>query len=210
MVSFVAPLPPGQVQVQARILRQGRNVTQMSAEVISNDQICLQAMAAFGVARDELQVSAAPAKPESRDSGLSIAAHRKRLPEFLQNFEGAWLGDGLPFSGKRSNSLNMWVKHLTDLSGFADEKLVTIADIPPPVVLSWFDTPPVPASSLTWSLEFVQPPECVASDWFYLEFVTEAAAEGYTQQSGRIYTESGELCALSRQCMVYFGNRGAT
>ena len=37
----------------------------------------------------------------------------------------------------------------------------------------------------------------------------EAAAQGYTQQSGRIYSEDGELCALSRQCMVYFGNRGS-
>ncbi|MFN3164056.1 MAG: hypothetical protein ACE37N_11390 [Pseudohongiellaceae bacterium] len=56
----------------------------------------------------------------------------------------------------------------------------------------------------------MQPAERIASDWFYLQFTAEAAAEGYTQQSGRIYSESGELCALSRQCMVYFGNRDAT
>ncbi len=210
MVSFVAPLPPGTVQVTPRILRQGRNVTQMSAEVVADGQVCLQAMAAFGVARDELQVAAPQIKPESRDSGLNIAEHRKRMPEFLQYFEGAWLGEGLPFSGKRSNTLNMWVKHKAGMGEFADEKLVTIADIPPPVVLSYFDTPPVPASSLTWSLEFVQPAERIDSDWFYLQFTAEAAAEGYTQQSGRIYSESGELCALSRQCMVYFGNRDAT
>jgi acyl-CoA thioesterase len=210
MVSFIAPLPPGTVQVQSRILRQGRNVTQMSAEVLSDGQVCLQALAAFGVARDELQVVAPQIKPESRDSGLNIAEHRKRMPEFLQYFEGAWLGEGLPFSGKRSNTLNMWVKHQAGMGEFADEKLVTIADIPPPVVLSYFDTPPVPASSLTWSLEFVQPAERIDSDWFYLQFTAEAAAEGYTQQSGRIYSESGELCALSRQCMVYFGNRDAT
>ncbi|CAN0410876.1 unnamed protein product, partial [Discosporangium mesarthrocarpum] len=100
MVSFVAPLPPGTVQVTSRILRQGRNVTQMSAEVIADGQVCLQAMAAFGVARDELQVVAPQIKPESRVSGLNIAEHRKRMPEFLQYFEGAWLGEGLPFSGK--------------------------------------------------------------------------------------------------------------
>jgi len=210
MVSFIAPLPAGTVQVQARIQRQGRNVTQMSAEVFSDGRLCLQAMAAFGVARDELRVTAPPANPESRDSGMQIDQHRKRMPEFLQYFDGAWLGNGLPFSGKRSNELNMWVRHRASTEHFADEKLVTIADIPPPVVLSWFDTPPVPASSLTWSLEFVQPAAKIDSDWFYLQFTNEAAAEGYTQQSGRIYSEAGTLCALSRQCMVYFGNRDAT
>ena len=37
-----------------------------------------------------------------------------------------------------------------------------------------------------------------------LEFVVDAANNGYTQQSGKIYTEQGKLCALTRQCMVYF------
>jgi acyl-CoA thioesterase len=63
----------------------------------------------------------------------------------------------------------------------------------------------VPASSLTWSLEFVEPPEKITGEWFYLEFVVEAAADGYTQQSGKIYDELGRLVALTRQCMVYFG-----
>jgi len=58
---------------------------------------------------------------------------------------------------------------------------------------------------LTWSLEFVVPPESVKSDWLYLEFTVEAAADGYTQQSGKVFDETGQLCALSRQCMVYFG-----
>ena len=91
------------------------------------------------------------------------------------------------------------------MSNLPTEKLVTICDIPPPVILSYFDSAPIPSSSLSWSLEFVVPPEEIESDWFYLEFVAEAAADGYTQQSGKIYDEMGQLCALSRQCMVYFG-----
>lgn len=207
MVSFVAPLPPGEVDVQAQIQRQGKNVTQMSASLISDGQVCLQALAAFGADRDELEVPAPNASPVGRDQGIQISDHKKRLPAFLGYFDGAWVSKGLPFSGQCSNQLNMWVKHKDDLTGFADEKLVTIADIPPPVILSYFDQPPVPASSLTWSLEFVQTPRSIESDWFYLEFTAEAAANGYTQQSGRIYDEAGQLCALSRQCMVYFGNR---
>ena len=127
-------------------------------------------------------------------------------PNFsLQYFEGSWAGGGIPFSGKPDRKLHLWAKHRCDMNEFPAEKIVAIADIPPPVVLSHFSEPPVPASSLTWSLEFLVPPAEIESDWFYLEFTLEAAAEGYTQQSGRIFTEDGVLCALSRQCMVYFG-----
>jgi acyl-CoA thioesterase len=207
MVSFIAPLPPGEVQLEATIQRQGRNVTQTSAGLYQDGQLCLQAMAAYGVSRDELAVPAETASPVSRESGLQIEQHRKRLPAFLGRFDGAWVSDALPFSGSNSRQLDMWVRHRDGISGFANEKLVAIADIPPPVILSFYEQPPVPASSLTWSLEFVQDPKLIDSDWFYLEFTTEAAAEGYTQQSGRIYSQDGRLCALSRQCMVYFGNR---
>jgi len=99
----------------------------------------------------------------------------------------------------------MWVRHKADMSDHPIEKMVVIADMPPPLILSHFKVPPVPSSSLTWSLEFVIPPEEIDSEWFYLEFLIESAANGYTLQSGRIFTEDGQLCALSRQCMVYFG-----
>ena len=111
----------------------------------------------------------------------------------------------MPFAGKFQPQLKMWVKHKSDMSKFPVEKIVSLADIPPPIVLTHFSKPPVPASSLSWSLEFVTPPHLINSEWFYLEFNTEAAANGYTQQSGKIFDESGQLCALSRQCMVFFG-----
>lgn len=206
MVSFIAPVPPGEVKVEAQIQREGKNVTQMAGNVICDGELCLQAMAAFGNPREGLSVPA-PRKldPTPKESGISLLEHKKRTPGFLQFYEGAWVDGGLPLAGKPSNKVNIWIKHKADMSGLAAEKLVTICDIPPPVILTYFDKGPVPSASLSWSLEFVIPPEEVDSDWFYLEFEVDAAANGYTQQSGRIYDESGQLCALSRQCMVYFG-----
>jgi acyl-CoA thioesterase len=206
MVSFIAPIPPGEIAVTAQILRQGKNVTQMSADVVSGGQVALQAMGVFGNPRQGLIV---PAQHDvifkPREQGIPFADHSRRLPSFLGYFDGCWVDGGLPFSGTSKRHLAMWVRHRADLQDFRTEKLVAICDIPPPVVLSYFDTPPVPASSLTWSLEFLVPPERVEGDWFYLDYQVESAAEGYTQQSGRIFDESGQLCALSRQCMVYFG-----
>ena len=181
-------------------------MTQTSADVISNDAVCLQAMAVFGDPRDGLRVPAAEEfKPIPREQGLAFDTNAKRLPPFLQTFEGYWIAGSLPFSGKLNRNLQMWVRHRSGMSELPIEKLVTICDIPPPVILSAFEKPPVPSSSLTWSLEFIVTPESIRSEWFYLDFTVDAAADGYTQQSGRIFDESGQLCALSRQCMVYFG-----
>lgn len=206
MVSFIAPIAAGEVQVEAQVLRQGKNVTQCSANVISEGQIGLQAMAAFGNSREAFKPQGEANKVlPSRDSGIAFSDNARRLPHFLQYFDGCWVGGGIPFSGNYKPFLNMWVRHKQDVSRFPIEKLVAIADIPPPVLLSHFEKPPVPASSLSWSLEFVEAPEEIAGEWFYMEFEVEAAANGYTQQSGRIYDETGRLVALTRQCMVYFG-----
>ncbi len=205
MASFIAPLPPGNLNVEAHIQRQGRNVTQCSASVISEGNAALQALAVFGNPRAGIRVDAAPCHdPLPRNEGIAFADYSKRMPTFLQQFEGAWVGDAMPFSGSRARRLNMWVRHRCDMSSYPAEKLIAIADMPPPVLLSHYDKPFVPASSVSWSLEFLVNPSEVIGEWFYLDFDLDAAAEGYTQQSGRIYEESGRLVALSRQCMAYF------
>ena len=204
MASFIAPLPPGEVTVVPKIIRQGKNVTQLSADLIANDQICLQTMAVFGNSRDTLEIAPDNSfKPEPRRENSNLS-HGGRLPPFLKYFEGSWTGGGIPFSGSCDNRLGIWVKHKSDMSAYPVEKILSIADFPPPVILSHYNQPHVPASSLTWSLEFVKEPETVVDNWFYLDYIIDHAAHGYTQQSGKVFTEDGQLCALSRQCMVYF------
>jgi acyl-CoA thioesterase len=206
MVSFIAPVAAGEVTVEASLLRQGKNVSQCSANVISQGQIALQAMAAFGNPREAFAPPRQAIKDlPDRNSGIAFSDNSKPKPHFLQYFDGCWIGGGIPFSGNYKPFLNLWVRHKQDVSRFPIEKLLAIADIPPPVLLSHFDKTPVPASSLSWSLEFIEAPELIRSEWFYMEFEVDAAADGYTQQSGKIYDESGRLIALTRQCMVYFG-----
>jgi len=48
MASFIAPLPPAPLSVEAAIQRQGRNVTQCSATVLSEGRPALQALGVFG------------------------------------------------------------------------------------------------------------------------------------------------------------------
>lgn len=204
MVSFIGPAPAGTVRVQSELLREGRNVTQATARLYDGDAVCAQAMAAFGTDRETKAVaSELPFAPEARDSVPPMDSAVRLLPAFLKHFDVHWTGGGIPMSNQKARRLGKWVRHKDDMSAMPMEALVAVADIPPPVMMSHYDRP-VMASSLSWSLEFVTPPERVKPGWFYLDYSLEAAAGGYSQQSGRIFTEGGDLVALSRQCMVYF------
>lgn len=205
MASFVAPTPAGLIKTNADIQRQGKNVTQCNSSVYSeDDNLCLQAMGVFGNARQTLNVQPRnDFRPIPRDDGVHFS-EANRFPQFLENYDGYWVGPGMPGSGA-SETLAMWVKHRCDMSKYPAESILAIADMPPPVLLSHFTERTVPASSVTWSVEFLIEPGSITHDWFYLEFKMDGAKDGYTQQSGRIYTEDGTLCALTRQCMVYFG-----
>lgn len=205
MVNFVAPAPDGKLGVSPTIMREGRSVVQARADVLNPEgQICCAVSAAFGGDRPGVRVMpAGPREMKPRDSVPPMPADKRPLPSFLGNFDIRWTGGGVPMTGSCDRTTSMWVRHKCDLSEFPAAKIISIADMPPPIVLCHY-TKRAMASSLSWSLEFVQPPETVTSDWFYLEFVLDAAANGYSQQTGNIYDENGVLVAVSRQCMVYF------
>jgi len=204
MTNFVAPMPEATVNAEARTMRRGRSVIQTSVDVMAAGQIVLHASAAFGGARDTKSVEPdAVFRPEPRVSVPPLDNSVRQLPGFLDRFEIHWTGGGIPLSGTSERRTGMWVRHRDNMEAFPAAKIVSLADIPPPVMMCHYKKP-VMASSLSWSLELVQPAESIESDWFYLDYELEAAADGYSQQDGRIFSEDGALVALSRQCMVYF------
>lgn len=202
--NFVAPAPEGELDIQSAILREGRAVVQTRADVIAGGQICFTATAAFGDDRPSSFVA-----PESagdippRDSVPAMQGGDRPMPSFLNNFDIHWTGGGVPMSDSKDRNTSMWVRNRSNMDAFPIAKIISVADMPPPIIISHYGKL-VRASTMSWSIEFVVPPEQVEGDWFYLDFQLDAAANGYSQQSGKIFDESGALVALSRQCMVYF------
>ncbi len=207
MVSFVGPLRPGGSEVRARVLREGGNVTQASAEIVQRGQVRLQALAAYGKPRQGLAAAVDHGFAAERPAPDSPPREQRprHAPGFLRFFDAVWVDGGMPMSGDAQDRIRIWAAHRGDMKEFPDEAIVVVADFPPPVLLNRLtDNTRAPSSSLSWSLEFVTPPEQIDSRWFLLRFDLEWAADGYTQQSGKIFSEDGRLAALSRQTMVYF------
>lgn len=204
MGNFVAPAPEGELVVKSEILREGRAVVQTRADIIAGDQVCFAASAAFGDDRPGILVNPEKAGDiPARDSVPPMQQGARPLPGFLEKFDIRWTGGGVPMSGSKDMHTSMWVRNRSNMAAFPIAKIISIADMPPPVILCHYDRL-TRASSMSWSIEFVVPPEQVEGDWFYLDFELDAAASGYSQQSGKIFDQTGALIAMSRQCMVYF------
>ena len=61
---------------------------------------------------------------------------------------------------------------------------------------------PAPASSMSWYLEFVQTPQLSAGEWLGFEAITDHCKDGYGLEDGCIWSQSGELLALTRQTVA--------
>ena len=83
--------------------------------------------------------------------------------------------------------------------------LLALVDAWPPAVLPHLSKP-APGSTLSWTIEFVQPlvPLCT-QDWCRYCATIEHAQDGYGHTSAMLWTAEGALLAMSRQTVTVFG-----
>lgn len=203
-VTFLAPVPPGAVEVEAKVLRAGKNVIQAEGRIVSGAQTLALVLGIFGAARSSV-ISVVPPGPE-RISGSSetLAQIPGATPAFLEHFRMCWLRGRPPFTQTPERTAVIEVD-LRDEGRASELHLPAIADSIPPVALSMLAAP-TPGSSMTWMLELLQESYdgLPLAGWRFDVEVT-AAAHGYTSQSALLWTPDGRPAALSRQNMVVFG-----
>lgn len=203
-VTFIAPVPAGEVRAQARVLRSGKSATHVAAEILTGDQTLGIFIGIFGTPRSSV-VRVMPQQPEvPSDKPIPFLFLPGLTPNFTQHFSAQWLRGQPPFTGDTAT------EHVLSLdmrdTGMASEyHVLAIADFIPPVALSLMKKPS-PGSSMTWMLEFIsnQFDQLPLSGW-RVDASLVAAHDGYTSQSCMIWGPGGVPVALSRQNMVVFG-----
>lgn len=208
-VSFIGPL---QVEVPIRfeveLLRVGKSVSQVQGRAIQNGQTQVLVQGSFGFARESAVAVQAQPAPEIAEPAASRFADfiPGLMPAFLQHLGTCWTEGKLPGSNSRERFLGGWV-------GFrqpSDEPLgiahlLALVDAWPPATLSYLPKR-VPGSSLTWTIEFIQPlPSLTQAHWCQYRAEIEQAQDGYGHVSARLWSPQGELLAISRQVVVVFG-----
>lgn len=209
-VSFVGPVAADTpLHIDVRILREGRAVTQVQAHGIQDDEIMAVALASFGSSRDSvlnLQESVpAPAVPPPEE--CEEPPFREGLsPKFARHFSVRWGIGERPFAGTDQREMGGWIRFCEPQPEIGEAQLLGLVDAWPPAVLPML-TPEqmAPASSLTWSIDFIQPlPRLGPEDWVLYRAVVDHVRDGYNQAHAHVWSRSGQLIALSRQTVAVF------
>ncbi|WP_312233181.1 acyl-CoA thioesterase [Stutzerimonas nitrititolerans] len=209
-ITFVGPLQVDTpVSFEAEVLREGKAVSQMLGRAVQNGQVVTLIQGSFGASRDsvvEVAAEPAPAIPPLEQC-QSLPYLPGVTPEFTRHLEMRWGIGGLPFSGNTSREMGGWVRQRGEVERetLTVSHLLALVDAWPPAVLPHLNSF-APASSLTWTIEFVQPlPRLDTHDWCQYRAVIEHAREGYGHCAAALWNAEGELIALSRQTVTVFG-----
>ena len=202
--TFVAPVPAGRVAVQSRVLRTGKNVTQVEARIVDKSETAALIVGVFGQARPS-KVEVVPRAEVVRDE---VGADGTGAPgvAFAQHFDLRRLRGDRLVSGSRRTDAVLEIGMKDGGAPVTEEHVVAIADAPPPLALAFLDTPAF-GSSVTWTLEMLDTRlSALSLDGWQLHIDLAAARDGYTSQSVLVCAAGGQpRWRLSRQSMVVFG-----
>lgn len=206
-VSFVGPVAADvPLRVEARVLRQGKAVTQVQAHGWQGDEVMAVALASFGAAREsKLRVPPVPAPEVKAPEDCEETPFLPDLtPPFAQHFATRWAIGDYPFTGVDHRAMGGWMRFREPQSAITEAHLLGLIDAWPPAVLPLL-TERAPTSTLTWTLDFVHPlPVIQADDWLLYRAVIDHVRDGYNQAHAHVWTRDGDLIALSRQTVTVF------
>jgi len=209
--TFIAPVAPGTVRIEAKVLRSGKSATHVEARLYDHGQVACLVVAIFGAARESvLNIELAP-------PGLSVTPEQSRpfpwiegvTPAFTRHCEMRWASGKMPFQGAGEPKTRIYV-------GFRDEpfagngllgeaQLIGYADIIPSPGISMLRKPS-PASSLTWTLEILTDDYGSARSGLWLmDAEVTSGRQGYLSQTATLWSPEWKAFALSRQSVVAFG-----
>lgn len=208
-ITFVGPVEPGvPVSFEVEVLREGKAVSQVLGRAVQNGQVVTLVQGSFGASRpSEVEVVAVPA-PEMKhwDDCQELPYIKGVTPEFMRHLAMRWSVGGLPFTGNKSRDMGGWVRLRGDVKEepVTEAHILALVDAWPPALLPHLKKPAA-GSTLTWTIEFVQPTARVSTlDWCRYCATIEHSRDGYGHAAAALWTADGELMAISRQTVTVF------
>jgi len=206
-IVFAGPVLPGAVQIETDILRVGKAVTIAAAKISSNSQLAATLTGVYGAPRStaiRLEPQPSAGVPHWRDVTDSQRPTGMRVPEFLQHFGMKFAEGTRPFTNTPLSRSKVYIRHL-DPAPLSESHVVGLIDCIPTPLLQMMSTV-VPASSLTWTLEFIRHDYSFApTDWWRIDTEVKGAGDGYCQESSLVLDPQGRPAAFSRQLVAVFG-----
>ncbi len=205
-ISFVGPVSLSEPLIlEAELLRQGKSVSQILGRGIQNGQTLVTVVGSFGHARESVIRVKEPNYQfqELIDSGEALPFVAGMTPNFTQFFDFRYCTQ-LPFTGSSDEHLKGFVRFNDESMAIGNAQLLGLVDAWPPAPLPMLKEL-APASSLNWSIDFIQPePNLAAGEYCQYQADIIHAENGYGFTRAKIWNSKGELIAISQQTVTVF------
>jgi acyl-CoA thioesterase len=206
--SFVGPVAAGPLDVAVSVLRQGRNVCQVLAQVMQDARVAAVLLGVFSADRASAMTPRRPQRPPSRREAEDLPVPPElpaQAPAFLRHFDLRWAEGAPPFSGSEGwhTSIHMRLKLDEAASVSSEMQTVLLADLSATPAISQLARPAA-NSSVSWALELRPVGECPAAGWWRADNESLMVDGGYVNQSARLWAPSGELAAFGNQLVAVF------
>jgi acyl-CoA thioesterase len=206
-VTFAAPVVPGVVDIETRVLRVGKVVTIAQAHLISAGSVAATMTGVYGAARETAVVirpDAPQPAPAVEHLPESVFKPELGFPSFLQHFELRWAEGTRPFTSTPLNRSKAYIRHC-DSGSSTESHVVALIDVIPSPVLQMMSKQ-VPASSLIWTLEFLRHDYQFPVDaWWRIDTQVPSSVDGYASQNSVVLNPDGTPAAFSQQLVAVFG-----
>ena len=201
-IAFVAPVGED-IALTAEIVRQGRNVTQVRSEILSEGRPALSAFWLFGEGREANALAPAagpdnwPGAPEDNETVTHQFA-----PSFVaKNFE---LRYGQTKGADHGATVRRWAR-LTEAHDLDPvSTLVLMGDVMPPGAMRAMRRMG-PISSINWSFNVLDPESRSRDGWYLAENASQHADAGYSSERLRMWDADGKQVLDGIQCVAVFG-----
>lgn len=196
-------------ELSYEIFSEGKSIIQIQGKLKQDGKIKTVLNACFGNTRDSsVSVTADKFTPPKHYSDLSAMPFVPNVtPNFIQHLDLSFTSKALPFTGSKDTLMSGWMALKDAPETFSDSAVLALIDAWPPAVLPMLSKP-APASSVTWSVEFVMPRSPLEKDdRLYYQCDVKQADLGYAHTEGQVYHPNGELLALTRQLVTIYDKR---
>jgi acyl-CoA thioesterase len=208
-VNFIGPVAAGPVDLHASQLRHGRSATQVQAILSQAGQVGCLLQASFASPRPSAIAVPGPVRPELRgpEGLVALPFIPGLVPEFTRAFELRWAEGGPPGAGLAETHARGWARFRERRVGVGPAWIAALVDAWPAPVLQTLRKPAV-ASSLSWSIDFVDlreiEPDAASDAWWAFAVETDHAADGWAFTRARLWSPGGRLAAVSSQAVAVF------
>jgi len=203
-VHFCGPCAPGQVDVEARVAREGRRVSCVVGRLSQGGESVAEVTATFGEDREHWLALEGPPSPALAPPSPTDFSSDPGIPQFSRHFEMD-LQVGRPYTGAQEARVAGWVRFRRP-TAMDEALLAALADCWPPAAVAMMPAPR-PAASVDLSIQLHRPGRVRREDpsgFFAFQAISSAACGGYAEELGGLWLPGGQFVGRIRQLRAIY------